>query len=95
VLLADWIQRGMHYTRDDVFGGRRSARDDRRVALRLRALRVARAVAGSRLLDDFLARLHPLDSQIGASLPSFALSFALASVVWRGRATGRRRRREG
>ena len=22
VLLADWIQRGMHYTRDDVFSGR-------------------------------------------------------------------------
>ena len=30
---------------------------------------------------SFLARLHPLHSQIGASLPSFALSFALASIV--------------
>ena len=30
---------------------------------------------------NFLARLHPLDSRIGASLPSFALSFALASIV--------------
>ena len=46
-------------------------------------LRVARDVdgrdGGSRLLDDLPDRLHPLDSQIGASLPSFALSFALAS----------------
>jgi len=30
---------------------------------------------------DFLQRLHPLDSQVGASLPSFALAFALASAV--------------
>ena len=30
---------------------------------------------------NFLARLHPLHSQIGASLPSFALSFALAFGV--------------
>jgi hypothetical protein len=30
---------------------------------------------------DFLARLHPLHSQIGASLPSFGLAFALASIV--------------
>jgi hypothetical protein len=31
--------------------------------------------------SDFLARLHPLHAQIGASLPSFALSFALAFGV--------------
>jgi hypothetical protein len=30
---------------------------------------------------DFLAKLHPLHSQIGASLPSFGLAFALASGV--------------
>src|SRR4029453_12159263 len=29
----------------------------------------------------FPGKRHPLDSQIGASLPSFALSFALASLV--------------
>ena len=30
---------------------------------------------------DFLAKLHPPDAQIGASLPSFAVSFALAAAV--------------
>jgi len=30
---------------------------------------------------DFLARLHPPHSQIGASLPSFAVAFALGALV--------------
>jgi nucleobase:cation symporter-1, NCS1 family len=82
VLLADWIQHGLHYTRADVFD-----------APRIRPGMIGAWLCGFALYEwlaqsqdlgfwtSFLARLHPLDSQIGASLPSFALSFALASVV--------------
>ena len=31
--------------------------------------------------SDFLARLHPPHTQIGASLPSFGLAFALALLA--------------
>ena len=51
--------RGRHYTRAHIFDGPRvAARDDRRLARRLRALRVDRADAGTRLLDA-LARAPP------------------------------------
>jgi nucleobase:cation symporter-1, NCS1 family len=82
VLLADWLQRGLHYTRDDIFR-----------APEVRPGMILAWLCGFALYEwlaqtqglgfwtDFLARLHPLHSQIGASLPSFALSFALASLV--------------
>jgi putative hydroxymethylpyrimidine transporter CytX len=82
VLLADWLQRGMHYTRDDVFGG--PAFRPAMIGAWLCGFALYEWLAQSHGLGfwtDFLARLHPLHSHIGASLPSFALSFALASLV--------------
>jgi nucleobase:cation symporter-1, NCS1 family len=82
VLLADWIQRGMSYTREDVFGG--PAFRPAMIGSWLCGFALYEWLAQSQDLGfwtNFLGKLHPLDSQIGASLPSFALSFALASVV--------------
>jgi putative hydroxymethylpyrimidine transporter CytX len=82
VLLADWIQRGMHYTRDDIFTGP-TVRPGM-IGAWLCGFLLYEWIAQSQGLgfwSDFLARLHPLHSQIGASLPSFALSFALAFGV--------------
>jgi NCS1 family nucleobase:cation symporter-1 len=82
VLLADWIQRGLHYTRDDVFGG--PALRPAMIGAWLCGFALYEWLAQSQDLGfwtSFLARLHPLHSQIGASLPSFALSFALGSGV--------------
>jgi putative hydroxymethylpyrimidine transporter CytX len=82
VLLADWIQRGMSYTREDVFGG--PAFRPAMIGSWLCGFALYEWLAQSQGLGfwtNFLGKLHPLDSQIGASLPSFALSFALASVV--------------
>jgi hypothetical protein len=86
VLLADWIQRGMHYTRADVFEGP-AVRPGMIFAWLCGFLfyewlaTSTGATADLGFWTSFLDSLHPLDSQIGASLPSFALSFALASVV--------------
>jgi putative hydroxymethylpyrimidine transporter CytX len=82
VLLADWIQRGMHYTREDVFSG--PAVRPAMIGAWLCGFLLYEWLAQSQGLgfwSDFLARLHPLHSQIGASLPSFAISFALAFGV--------------
>jgi NCS1 family nucleobase:cation symporter-1 len=82
VLLADWIQRGMSYTREDVFGG--PAFRPAMIGSWLCGFALYEWLAQSQGLGfwtNFLGKLHPLDSQIGASLPSFALSFALASIV--------------
>lgn len=82
VLLADWMQRGMHYTRDDVFSG--PAVRPGMIGAWLCGFLLYEWLAQSQGLgfwSDFLARLDPPDSQIGASLPSFALSFALAFGV--------------
>ena len=86
VLFADWIQRGLHYTRADVFEG-----PDVRPGMIGAWLcgflfyewlaTSTGATADLGFWTSFLNSLHPLDSQIGASLPSFALSFALASLV--------------
>ena len=79
---ADWLQRGMHYTRDDIFLG-----PEVRPGMILAWLcgfalyEWLAQTQGLGFWTDFLARLHPLHSQVGASLPSFALSFALASIV--------------
>jgi purine-cytosine permease-like protein len=86
VLLADWLLAGARYTRTDVFE-----------APPIRPLMIAAWLAGFALYQwlhptgpsawtDLLAHVEP--ASIGASLPSFALSFALASLV----ALGDRRR---
>ncbi len=82
VLLADWIQRGMRYTRDDVFGG--PAFRPGMIGAWLCGFALYEWLAQSQGLGfwtNFLGTLHPLDSRIGASLPSFAISFALAWLV--------------
>jgi NCS1 family nucleobase:cation symporter-1 len=82
VLLADWVQRGFRYTTADVFEG--PAVRPGMIASWLAGFMLYEWLAQSQGLGfwtDFLAKLHPLDSQIGASLPSFGLAFALASGV--------------
>jgi nucleobase:cation symporter-1, NCS1 family len=82
VLLADWVQRGLHYAPADVFEG--PAVRPGMIVSWLAGFMLYEWLAQSQGLGfwtDFLARLHPLHSQIGASLPSFALAFALAWAV--------------
>jgi len=91
VLLADWLAAGRHYTADDVFD-----------APVWRPGLVAAWIAGFVLYQwlnptgperwtDVVRRLEPPDWSIGATLPSFLVSFVLASVV----ATVSRRSTEG
>jgi nucleobase:cation symporter-1, NCS1 family len=88
VLLADWLVAGARYRESDVFGGPL-----------VRPGMIAAWIAGFALYQwlhpvgpgwwtDELERLGPPDLGIGASLPSFALAFALAAVV--ARLSGRR-----
>jgi NCS1 family nucleobase:cation symporter-1 len=86
VLLADWVQRGMHYTRADVFEG--PAVRPGMIGAWLCGFLLYEwlatstgATAGFGFWTSFMDRLHPPHAQIGASLPSFALSFALAWIV--------------
>ncbi len=82
VLLADWIQRGLHYTRDDVFVGP-AVRPGMLFAW-LCGFALYEWLAQSSGLGfwtHFMGSLHPFHSHIGASVPSFALSFVLASLV--------------
>ena len=82
VLVADWVRRGLHYTPADVFEG--PAVRPGMIVSWLAGFMLYEWLAQSQGLGfwtDFLARLHPLHSQIGASLPSFALAFALAWAV--------------
>jgi len=82
VLLADWLQHGMHYTEADIF--RAPAFRPGMVLAWLCGFALYEWLAQSTGLGfwtHFLAKLHPLHSQIGASLPSFALSFVLATIV--------------
>ena len=82
VLLADWIQRGCRYTREDIFEG--PAVRPGMIGAWLCGFALYEWLAQSQGLGfwtDFLARLHPLRSQIGASLPSFAASFLLALLA--------------
>jgi putative hydroxymethylpyrimidine transporter CytX len=82
VLLADWLLAGRHYSRDDVFRGRE-----------VRAEMIVAWLAGFCLYQwlspqgpswwtDLVAHTHPHASPWGgASLPSFAASFALALLA--------------
>jgi putative hydroxymethylpyrimidine transporter CytX len=82
VLLADWLLNGRHYSADDVFRG--PAFRPAMIAAWLAGFLLYEWLAQTQGLgfwSDFLAKLHPLDSQIGASLPSFALAFVLAALA--------------
>jgi putative hydroxymethylpyrimidine transporter CytX len=82
VLLADWLLNGRHYEPEDVF--RAPALRPGMVAAWLAGFAVYEWLAQTQGLGfwtDFLARLNPPDSAIGASLPGFAVSFALAAAV--------------
>jgi NCS1 family nucleobase:cation symporter-1 len=79
VLLADWLVAGREYVREDIFG-----------APSVRAEQLCAWLAGFALYQwlhptgptwwtDLLAHTEPVE--IGASLPSFALSFALAGLA--------------
>jgi nucleobase:cation symporter-1, NCS1 family len=81
VLLADWLAAGAHYTPEDVFG-----------APPWRWGLVGAWVAGFALYQwlyptgpawwvDLVGELHPPDWGIGATVPSFIVSFGVASVV--------------
>ena len=82
VLLADWLLSGRSYTADDIFRG--PAVRPGMIAAWLVGFLVYEwlaQTAGLGFWTDFLARLHPLHSQIGASVPSFTVAFVLASLV--------------
>jgi purine-cytosine permease-like protein len=96
VLVADWLARGMHYTRDDVFAGPA-----------LRPGSVLAWIAGFLVYEwlyqpadlgfwsRWLSHLWTPTYQIGASIPSFVVAFLLtAATVWLGsaRAAARARR---
>ena len=81
VLLADWLAAGAHYTADDIFDS-----PPWRPGL------IAAWIAGFALYQwlfptgpawwvDLVGRLNPPDWGIGATVPSFLVSFAIASVV--------------
>jgi putative hydroxymethylpyrimidine transporter CytX len=82
VLLADWLLAGRSYSAEDIFRG--PAFRPGMIAAWLAGFLLYEWLAqtsGLGFWTDFLAKLHPLHSQIGASVPSFAVAFALASLV--------------
>jgi putative hydroxymethylpyrimidine transporter CytX len=82
VLLADWLLNGVHYTADDIFRG--PAFRPGMIASWLAGFAVYEWLAQTQGLGfwtDFLARLHPPHAQIGASVPSFAVSLGLGALV--------------
>ena len=83
VLLADWLAAGAHYTTEDVFG-----------SPPWRPGPIAAWVTGFALYQwlyptgpswwvDAVDKLHPPDWSIGATVPSFLVSFGIAAVVAR------------
>ena len=81
MLLADWLAAGRHYTPDDVFG-----------SAPWRTGLIGAWVAGFALYQwlyptgpawwvDLVARLNPPDWGIGATVPSFLVSFGVALAV--------------
>jgi len=82
VLLADWLLNGLHYDPADIF----EAPPVRpgMIAAWLAGFGVYEWLAQTQDLGfwtDLLARLDPPEATIGASLPSFAVSFVLAGAV--------------
>jgi len=88
VLLADWLVAGVHYREEDVFDGPT-------IRLGMIGAWIAGFAAyqwlyptGPQWWVDLVSRLDPPDVGIGATVPSFAVSFALALAI---AALGRRR----
>jgi NCS1 family nucleobase:cation symporter-1 len=84
VLLADWLVAGRHYTEEHVFGA--PLWRPGMIASWLVGFAVYEWLAQTQDLGfwtRFLAELHPPNGGIGASLPGFAVSFALAFAVAR------------
>jgi purine-cytosine permease-like protein len=82
VLLADWLLAGRHYTREHIFGG--PAWRPGMIAAWLVGFALYEWIAqteGLGFWSSWLAHLHPPSGGIGASLPSFAVSFVLAAGV--------------
>ena len=82
VLLADWLLAGAHYRPDDVFRG--PAFRPGMIGAWLAGFLVYEWLAQTQGLgfwSDLLARLHPPESSIGASLPGFAVAFGLAAAT--------------
>jgi putative hydroxymethylpyrimidine transporter CytX len=82
VLLADWLLAGRHYTREHIFGG--PAWRPGMIAAWLVGFALYEWIAqtdGLGFWSNWLARLHPPSGGIGASMPSFAVSFVLAAGV--------------
>jgi nucleobase:cation symporter-1, NCS1 family len=82
VLLADWLRRGRHYRRADIFEG--PAYRPGMIGAWLAGFIFYEWLArpqGLGFWTEFLGKMHPLPVQIGASLPSFVLAFALAWLV--------------
>jgi len=91
VLLADWLAAGRHYTADDVFDA--PVWRPGLVAAWIEGFVLYQWLnpTGPERWTDVVRRLEPPDWSIGATLPSFLVSFVLASVV----ATVSRRSTEG
>jgi purine-cytosine permease-like protein len=81
VLLADWLAAGAHYTTEDVFE-----------SPAWRPGLIAAWIAGFALYQwlyptgpswwvDVVDELHPPDWGVGATVPSFVVSFGIASIV--------------
>ena len=94
VLLADWTCAGRHYSEADIFRG--PAWRPGMIASWLVGFGLYEWLAqtsGLGFWSRLLAQLHPLHGGIGASLPSFAVSFVLGlAVTLPGRAAARRDR---
>ncbi len=82
VLIADWLLAGMHYDEDAIFRG--PAFRPGMILAWLTGFMAYEWLAqptGLGFWTRFLGRLHPLDSQIGASVPSFLLALGLGAAV--------------
>jgi NCS1 family nucleobase:cation symporter-1 len=79
VLLADWLVAGMRYVRDDVFRAPPFRAEQLIAWLAGFALYQWLHPTGPTWWTDLLDHLSPVN--VGASLPSFALSFALAGLA--------------
>jgi putative hydroxymethylpyrimidine transporter CytX len=94
VLLADWLVAGRHYSPEDIFRG--PAWRPGMIVSWLVGFCLYEWIAqtsGLGFWSRFLAELHPPHGGVGASLPSFAVSFVLAlAVTLPGRAAARRNR---
>jgi NCS1 family nucleobase:cation symporter-1 len=94
VLLADWLVAGRHYSRADIFGG--PVWRPGMILSWIVGFCLYEWIAQTQGLgfwSRLLAQLHPPHGGIGASLPSFAVSFVLATAVTLpGRAAARRNR---